>query len=265
MSQSPSLLEKRDKCIELYFEKFHSHWPFVHRASFYAPREVPLMVQSMIVIGLWASGEQASQSAAKDLHNKIDAAIREQTGKWDATDHEVSSNCRWPLATLQAILLHIIFSCMIESQHNSDFELKASVTPHTTELLAALIRSCRKLGMFYFPNILAQYRETGDEALAFLFIEEVKRFNLSLYKLGSKLSLTNIGHLGSIQEDSLTLNWWVATNELQFPMPKSRLVWDAATRDEWNRVVPAGSIGLELNDVAENSWISKSSELLEYF
>jgi hypothetical protein len=154
---------------------------------------------------------------------------------------------------------------MIESQHNSDFELKASVTPHTTELLAALIRSCRKLGMFYYPNILAQYRETGDEALAFLFIEEVKRFNLSLYKLGRKLSLTNIGHLGSIQEDSLTLNWWVATNELQFPMPKSRLVWDAATRDEWNRAVPAGSIGLELNDVAENSWISKSSELLEYF
>jgi hypothetical protein len=83
-SQSPSLLEKRDRCIELYFEKFHPHWSFIHRSSFYAPREVPLMVQSMIVIGLWASGEQASESAAKDLHNKLDAAIREQTVKFSS-------------------------------------------------------------------------------------------------------------------------------------------------------------------------------------
>jgi hypothetical protein len=96
MSQSPSLLEKRDKCIELYFEKFHSHWPFIHRASFYAPREVPLMVQSMIVIGLWASGEQTSQSAAKDLHNKIDAAIREQTVRFfHGNSVALISNADW--------------------------------------------------------------------------------------------------------------------------------------------------------------------------
>lgn len=83
-AQSPRLLEKRDRCIELYFEKFHPHWSFIHRASFYAPREVPLMVQSMVVIGLWASGEPASQSAAQDLHNNLDAAIREQTVRYSS-------------------------------------------------------------------------------------------------------------------------------------------------------------------------------------
>ncbi|KAJ5975001.1 hypothetical protein N7481_008708 [Penicillium waksmanii] len=253
--QSPSILEKRDRCIELYFEKFNPYWPFIHRASFYAPREVPLMVQSMIVIGLWASDERASQSAAKDLHNKLDAAIREQTEKWDASDYEVSSSCRWPLATFQAILLHIIFSCMIESRDNSDFELKASLTPKTTELFTALVRSSRKLGLFYYPNILAQYRDTGDEGLALLFIEETKRFNLSLYKLGRKLRLTSVG--------PHTLDWRVNTDELQFPMPKGR-IWVAATRSEWDRAVPVGSIGPELNETVENTWMSRSAELLEY-
>jgi len=36
------------------------------------------MVQSMVVIGLWATGEAASQSAARDLHDNLDVAIREQ-------------------------------------------------------------------------------------------------------------------------------------------------------------------------------------------
>lgn len=145
---------------------------------------------------------------------------------------------------------------MVESQHNSDFELKASVTPKTTDLFAALVRSCRKLGLFYYPNILAQYRETGDEGLALLFIEETKRFNLSLYKLGRKLSLTSVG--------PHTLDWWVTTDELQFPLPKGRVFWNAATRSEWDRAVPVGSIGPELHETVENTWMSKSAELLEY-
>lgn len=153
---------------------------------------------------------------------------------------------------------------MIENQQSPDFEFKACVTTKTTELLAALVRSCRKLGLFYYPNILAQYRDTGDETLTLLFVEEAKRFNLSLYKLGRKLSVTNVGHVGSIQECSNTLDWRVLANELQFPMPKRHGVWDATTRIEWDSVVPAESFGLELNEIAENTWISRSADLLEY-
>lgn len=36
------------------------------------------MVQSMVVIGLWATEKPASQSAARDLHDNLDVAIREQ-------------------------------------------------------------------------------------------------------------------------------------------------------------------------------------------
>ena len=72
---STNLLEKREKCIELYFEKFHPYWSFIHRGSFKIHRELPLMVQSMVVIGLWATGELASQSVARDLHDNLDIAI----------------------------------------------------------------------------------------------------------------------------------------------------------------------------------------------
>ncbi|KAJ5573264.1 hypothetical protein N7450_010248 [Penicillium hetheringtonii] len=161
-AQSPNLLEKREKCVELYFEKFHPHWSFIHRGSFQIHRELPLMVQSMVVIGLWATEKPASQSAARDLHDNLDVAIREQRDKWDMSDKDsVSDGCRWPLATFQAILLHIIFACMTEDQQAFNFDLKVSVSSKTIGLLTRLVRSCRNLGMFYYPNILAQFQDMG--------------------------------------------------------------------------------------------------------
>lgn len=71
-------LLKRQQCINLYFEKFHPHWPFIHKPSFDFHQETPLLVQSMVVIGLWARGGQRAQSAAVELHGKLDSAIRDQ-------------------------------------------------------------------------------------------------------------------------------------------------------------------------------------------
>lgn len=286
-NSSPNLLEKRDKYIELYFEIFHPFWSFIHRASFHAPREVPLMVQSMIVIGLWATGDEASQSAAKDLHNKIDAAIRDQTvrilqtkrilseieifmlikrqEKWDASVHDgASSSCRWPLATFQAILLHIIFSCMLKSQNNFDLSLSVAIPSETRDMLAALVRSCRKLGMFYYPNILAQYRHSGDTGLAMIFIEETKRFNLALYRICRRVSQASFEMADFPPEGSDIMHCLFKPEELQFPIPKGRHVWDASTRTEWNRVVSSESIEAELEEYAENTWISRSAEMLGF-
>lgn len=71
-------LEKREQYINLYFEKFHPCWSFIHKGTFDIRHETPLLVQSMVVIGLWARGEQSAQSAAVELHGKLDSAIRDQ-------------------------------------------------------------------------------------------------------------------------------------------------------------------------------------------
>lgn len=73
------LPERRDEhFVDLYFQRFHPHWPFIHRGSFNLRHETPLLAQSMMAIGLWASGEQRSQRAALDLHRTLDSAIHQQ-------------------------------------------------------------------------------------------------------------------------------------------------------------------------------------------
>jgi hypothetical protein len=41
-------------------------------------QETPLLVQSMMAIGMWTSAEKSAQSAAVELHDKLDFAIRRQ-------------------------------------------------------------------------------------------------------------------------------------------------------------------------------------------
>jgi len=71
-------LEKGAEYIRHYFEAFHPHWSFVHKGSFNLRHETPLLLQSMVVIGMWASGEESAKSAAVELHDKINLAIRNQ-------------------------------------------------------------------------------------------------------------------------------------------------------------------------------------------
>ncbi|OQD62837.1 hypothetical protein PENPOL_c011G10631 [Penicillium polonicum] len=63
--------ENAEHYIRLYFEAFHPSWPFIHKGSFDIRRETPFLVQSMIVIGLWATREPPAQSAAVELHDPI--------------------------------------------------------------------------------------------------------------------------------------------------------------------------------------------------
>lgn len=77
-SSSPPETQKDRFFVRLYFERFHPYWPFVHIGSFNQYYETPLLVQSMMVIGMWANGGQSSQSAAIDLHNTLGLAIYQQ-------------------------------------------------------------------------------------------------------------------------------------------------------------------------------------------
>lgn len=70
--------EQERHFIDLYFRLFHPHWPFIHQGSFHEHHEAPLLVQSIIVIGLWLSEEEDAHSRAIALHKVLDSAIHEQ-------------------------------------------------------------------------------------------------------------------------------------------------------------------------------------------
>lgn len=78
--QKPRLrrTEIEDRFVGIYFDMFHPHWPFIHRGTF-VEFETPLLVQSMVAIGLWMSGGEKEKSKAIDLHNLLGKAVREQT------------------------------------------------------------------------------------------------------------------------------------------------------------------------------------------
>ncbi|KAL4948306.1 hypothetical protein BDW69DRAFT_176738 [Aspergillus filifer] len=265
-SVKPNGPEKVQRFLKLYFEIFHPHWPFIHQPSFFKNQshEKPLLVQSMIVIGMWVANVRSMRSAAVELHATLDSAIYEQRGGWDATTSESASpDCDWPLPTYQAILLHIVFSLLYRGRTAIGLDLRPSVQAHDTILLASLVRSCRKLGMFYYPNLLARYRYDHDISggLPYIWvgIEEHKRFNLTLYKVSKALSAEN-SYPKTDSDD-----WHLQPSELQFPPPKNERLWHASIREEWaSAAAEDAQDGDRVNpyDLKEREWISNSADLL---
>jgi hypothetical protein len=78
LASSSSREEKEKRAIAMYWSVFHPRWPFVHQASFQNYEEGPLLVQSIIAIGLWATGEQSARSAALQLHKVLGSALLDQ-------------------------------------------------------------------------------------------------------------------------------------------------------------------------------------------
>ena len=64
--------------VDRYFEIIHPRWPFIHRGSFDMGLEIPLLLQSMIAIAMWTSGKQSARSAAVELYDQLDFAIKNQ-------------------------------------------------------------------------------------------------------------------------------------------------------------------------------------------
>jgi hypothetical protein len=163
----------------------------------------------------------------------------------------------------QAILIHIIFSIICKDRISLGFDLKPSLPATDTDLLAALVLSCRRLGMFYYPNILARYRPDDLSSYVWIGIEEVKRFNLALYRvckiLGSSKPNTNVGEYGNPG----VARWQLTASELQFPMPKNDLLWNAVNKKEWNFAATEDVYHFNLNDTMELEWISNSAELMQ--
>lgn len=64
--------------IDMYFDTFHSVWPFLHQSIFNLDNEPCVLVQSVVMIGLWSKGGQEARGASINLHNKLCSAIYAQ-------------------------------------------------------------------------------------------------------------------------------------------------------------------------------------------
>ncbi|KAE8418510.1 hypothetical protein BDV36DRAFT_254125 [Aspergillus pseudocaelatus] len=260
--------EKEKHYLSLYFKLFHPHWPFVHQGSFREGHETPLLVQSMIVIGLWVSKEPNAQSKAVDLHNVLSSAIHQQKGIWDASiSKDASSTCSWPIPTYQAIMLHLIFAVLHKGSGVLGLDLKPSLTPADADLLHRLVASCKKLGILYYPNMLSRFGQTDLAEFVWVSIEEIKRFNMALFKVCRAFSSSSEQGSGI---DSLDMDMAGAAasrglyaRDLQFPLPSNTPLWNAVSKEEWMSAATEHGCGISLDDTLEVEWISNSAKILE--
>jgi hypothetical protein len=64
--------------IDIYFHDFHPTWPFLHRGTFKIAKEPCILLQSMVMIGLWIKGGQKARDTAMTFHLKLLSAIQDQ-------------------------------------------------------------------------------------------------------------------------------------------------------------------------------------------
>ncbi|KAF7714155.1 Fungal Zn(2)-Cys(6) and C2H2 domain-containing protein [Penicillium ucsense] len=281
-SQNSRRLTENNSCrtapyVEAYFEIFHRHWPLLHPATFDPGREPAFLLQSVIMMGLWVTGESNARQTAKVLHQKLSLLIYEQKEIWDTSNHHDESQRQpndtsspeptpWPMATYQGILLHLIFSLLI-SQDQLDLQLTHALPELPSRLLVALVRSCLKRNMFFYPSMLTQFKPGVDpDVFIWLGIEEIKRFCLSLYRVCRQCRVFD----PKILEDAPTFSArrgprapgerLLSLTDLQFALPDSDELWDAtsglAARLAEN---PAACH----NANVEEKWISQTARLLQ--
>ncbi|KAJ5554669.1 hypothetical protein N7513_004628 [Penicillium frequentans] len=261
--------------VQAYFDKFHPIWPFLHPATFNIDKELPLLAQSVVMIGSWVMGGSNSQQTARDLHENLILSIYEQREKWDISNQNDESDLSpesstsnltsWPVATYQGILLHLIFSFIV-NYDQSNLQITRLLPELPSRLMISLVRTCVKRGIFFYPAIQSQFKsEVGPEVLIWLGIEEVKRFNLSLYRLYRHIRLD-----AKVLEDTANIDsscgprpsgrHLLSLADLQFALPDSDELWHM-TSDLAAKIAGNNSAYNDKN--GESNWISQTARVLE--
>lgn len=115
--------------------------------------------------------------------------------------------------------------------------------------------------MLYYPNMLARYCEPDQPTYVWISIEEVKRFNLTLYKVCRVCSEQRSGTTdydiirGSRSE--------LRADDLQFPLPRNTALWNAVDKAGWESAGAEEVFHHRLNDTLEREWISNSAHVLD--
>lgn len=254
--------------IEIYFSDFHPAWPFLHRGTFKMAEEPCVLLQSMVMMGLWIKGDQKSRDTAMTFHNKLLSAIKAQKSEWYVSEStsRLSNEASWPMATLQSILLHIIFALFVADRETTfDLNCRYRLPAPIYDLLKALVETCRKLGLFCYPNMLSRHDSSASLALVWVGVEELKRFGLALYKVcrlctsgaSSDTEPTIRKYSHPSESELLTLA------DLDFCLPDSDELWNASPgqRSPLIRDV-ASQLVLRENQDPE-TWISQTSRQLK--
>lgn len=131
-----------------------------------------------------------------------------------------------------------------------NLDLKTSISATDLALLKSLVGSCRQLGMFCYPNMLARYKESDLPSFVWVGIEELKRFSTALYKLCTKVN--------SLATDNSLLH----ARELQFPLPSNDRLWNSVGRDEWEANAKDETISLKDNSQAK--WVSNFADVVGF-
>ncbi|KAJ5242711.1 uncharacterized protein N7469_001038 [Penicillium citrinum] len=227
-----------------------------------------VLLQSMVMMGLWIKGDQKSRDTAMTFHNKLLSAIKAQKSEWYVSEStsRLSNEASWPMATLQSILLHIIFALFVADRETTfDLNCRYRLPAPIYDLLKALVETCRKLGLFCYPNMLSRHDSSASLALVWVGVEELKRFGLALYKVcrlctsgaSSDTEPTIRKYSHPSESELLTLA------DLDFCLPDSDELWNASPgqRSPLIRDV-ASQLVLRENQDPE-TWISQTSRQLK--
>ncbi|RAH69870.1 Zn(II)2Cys6 transcription factor [Aspergillus aculeatinus CBS 121060] len=245
--------------IDIYFNKFHPIWPFLHRTTFYPAKEPCILLQSMLMMGLWIKGDREARHTAMKFHDRLLSAIRAQKDQWHVPESmgNPDDSKPWPMATYQSILLQLIFAVLTaKPEVQLDLNCRFRLPEPTYELLTALVATCRRLGLFSYPNMLARHHPTAPVALVWVSVEETKRFGLALYKLCrlcSSSTSTSRANTDSGADELLTLA------DLDFSMPDSDDWWNVASTTDASTPRHTGWHSTARDNRNPGGWISQAS------
>ncbi|KUM60609.1 hypothetical protein ACN42_g6516 [Penicillium freii] len=170
------------------------------------------------------------------------------------------------MATYQGILLHLIFSLLL-SHDKLDLQLTQVLPEVPSQLLVSLVRTCLKRRMFFYPSILAQFKPGFDpDVFIWLGIEEVKRFDLSLYKVCRHARICDAKLLEGAPDFSprrgprSLSGSLLSLTDLQFSVPDRDELWHA-TSDLAAKIT--GNEAAYTNENIEDNWISQTARVLQ--
>jgi hypothetical protein len=176
---------------------------------------------------------------------------------------------RTPAAAVPGLSQHtrlscsIIFAGLYKGGGALNLNLKPSLTPDVADLLDRLVTSCKRLGMLYYPNMLNRYCQDDLASYVWIGIEEVKRFNMALFKVCRAFSSVSEQE-GSINSlDIAGASRGLRARDLQFPLPRNTPLWNAVSKEEWVSAATEEVYCNTLNNTLEVEWISNSANTLE--
>ncbi|KAL3462137.1 hypothetical protein BJX64DRAFT_299768 [Aspergillus heterothallicus] len=197
-----------DYNVDVYFAHFHPQWPFLHKPSFLRTKDTGprVLLLTVVMIGLWVTGDVASRLRAEKMHEKLVALLESRVGDWKS--QREFKNKLWPMATFQAVLLNVIFAMVRE--------VAADLRGRCASMLRALTTTCIAGGLFSHQRMRAQIHTDDSLLFSWTYIEETRRLALALFKV-----------------NSFFRTGMLSASDLEFPLPEPGYLWDAPETKEF--------------------------------